>query len=140
MSTKWSNTLEKCYSKCCKSFDVCLTILWTLGIIGLKQKQPVEEFYRKGVFKNFAIFVGKQLCWSLFLLELQTSNLCNIVLSKKKTKTNKQTNKQNKTKQNTNQNIYWKISRFSKCFSYPRRGLEVRFPLNEINVLCKMQI
>ena len=82
---------------------MCLTTLWTLGIIGLKQKQPVEEFYRIAVFKYFAIFAGKQLCWSLFLLELQTLNLCNRVLSKKKNKkkTNKQTNKQ--AKQNKTQ-------------------------------------
>ena len=30
-----------------------------------KQKQPPVEFYKKGVFKNFAIFTGKHLCWSL---------------------------------------------------------------------------
>ena len=27
---------------------------------------------KKGVFRNFASFTGTQLCWSLFLIELQT--------------------------------------------------------------------
>ena len=27
---------------------------------------------KKGVFRNFASFTGRQLCWSLFLIELQT--------------------------------------------------------------------
>ena len=30
------------------------------------QKQPLEVFCEKNVFKNFAIFTGKHLCWSLF--------------------------------------------------------------------------
>ena len=30
------------------------------------QKQPPEVFYKKGVPKNFAIFTGKHMCWSLF--------------------------------------------------------------------------
>ena len=32
------------------------------------QKQPLEGFYKKAIFKNFAIFTGKHLCWSLFLI------------------------------------------------------------------------
>ena len=33
----------------------------------LKQlKQPPEVFRKKGVLKNFTIFTGKHLCWSLF--------------------------------------------------------------------------
>ena len=28
-------------------------------------------FYKKAVLKNFAIFTGKKLCWSLFLVRLQ---------------------------------------------------------------------
>ena len=35
------------------------------------QKQPPEVFYKKDVFNNFAIFTGKQLCWSLFLIKLR---------------------------------------------------------------------
>ena len=34
------------------------------------QKQPPEMFYKRAVHKNFAIFTGKQLCWSLFLIKL----------------------------------------------------------------------
>ena len=30
-----------------------------------------EEFCKKGVFKNFAKFAGKYLCWSLILIRLQ---------------------------------------------------------------------
>ena len=35
------------------------------------QKQPPEVFYKKSVPKNFPIFTGKHLCWSLFLIKLQ---------------------------------------------------------------------
>ena len=27
--------------------------------------------YKKAVFKNLAIFTGKQLCWSLYLIKLE---------------------------------------------------------------------
>ena len=33
--------------------------------------QPREAFYKKAVLKNFSIFTGKYLCWSLFLTKLQ---------------------------------------------------------------------
>ena len=36
------------------------------------QKQPPEVFYKKAVLKNFAIFTGKHLCWSLFIIKFQT--------------------------------------------------------------------
>ena len=32
------------------------------------QKHPTEVFYEKASFKNFAIFTGRHLCWSLFLV------------------------------------------------------------------------
>ena len=35
------------------------------------KKQPPEMFFKKTVFNNFAIFIGKDLCWSLFLIKLQ---------------------------------------------------------------------
>ena len=47
---------------------------------GLKSISSIEDnytevntkvFYIKAVLKNFAIFTGKQLCWSLFLIKLQ---------------------------------------------------------------------
>ena len=28
-------------------------------------------FYKKATQKNFAVFTGKQLCWSFFLIKLQ---------------------------------------------------------------------
>ena len=31
---------------------------------------------KKAVLKYFAIFTGKHLCWSLFLIKLQTLNIC----------------------------------------------------------------
>ena len=39
----------------------------------LRQKQPPEVFYKKGVLKNFTKFTGKHLCQSLFLMKLQAS-------------------------------------------------------------------
>ena len=35
------------------------------------QKQPLEVFYKKGVFKNVSNFIGKHLCWIFFLIKLQ---------------------------------------------------------------------
>ena len=35
------------------------------------QKQPPKVFYKKSIFKNFASFAGKHLCWSLPLIKLQ---------------------------------------------------------------------
>ena len=37
-------------------------------------KYNEQVFYKKAVLENFAIFVGKQLCWSLFFNKLQTFN------------------------------------------------------------------
>ena len=34
-------------------------------------KQPPEVFLKKGVLKNFSNFIGKRLCWSLFLMKLK---------------------------------------------------------------------
>ena len=35
----------------------------------------VEVFYKKGVLKDFKNFIGKHLCWSLFLIKLQAWHL-----------------------------------------------------------------
>ena len=35
------------------------------------QKEPLEVFLKNGALKNFAIFTGKHLYWSLFLIKLQ---------------------------------------------------------------------
>ena len=39
------------------------------------QKQTPEMFYTKAVLKNFAIFTGKHLRWSLFLIKLLSEGL-----------------------------------------------------------------
>ena len=39
------------------------------------QKQPQDAFYKKAALKNFSIFTGKHLCWSLFFIKLQTLGL-----------------------------------------------------------------
>ena len=41
-------------------------------IIATLRVFPSEAFYKKAVLKNFAIFLGKHLCWSLFLTNLQS--------------------------------------------------------------------
>ena len=35
------------------------------------KKQPHGAFYKKTVVENFAILIGKQLCWSLLSVKLQ---------------------------------------------------------------------
>ena len=40
-------------------------------VLWWNQKQPPEVLYKKAALKNFAIFAGKHLCWSLFLIKLQ---------------------------------------------------------------------
>ena len=34
-----------------------------------------QMFFKIGVFKNFAIFIGKYLCWSTFLIKLKAYNV-----------------------------------------------------------------
>ena len=41
-------------------------------IVETFMKQPRGVFYKKIVLKSFAIFIGKHLCWSLFLIKLMT--------------------------------------------------------------------
>ena len=31
---------------------------------------PQKQFLKIGALKNFAIFIGKHLCWNLFLIKL----------------------------------------------------------------------
>ena len=40
-----------------------------------KRSSRLQMFFKKGVLKNFANFIGKHLCRSLFLLKLQTLRL-----------------------------------------------------------------
>ena len=46
-----------------------------IGVTYRSQKQPPELFYKRAVIKNFAIFTGKYLCWSLFLIRLEALGL-----------------------------------------------------------------
>ena len=39
---------------------------------GTLQKQPFEILFKISVLKNCATFTGKQLCWSVILVKLQT--------------------------------------------------------------------
>ena len=42
------------------------------------QKQPFAAVFQKGVLKNFVIFTGKHMCWSLFIIKLQAFRPVNI--------------------------------------------------------------
>ena len=50
------------------SKTISLKIYWGSHIYEM-QKQPPEKFFKKAVFKNFAVFKGKHLCSSLFLIQ-----------------------------------------------------------------------
>ena len=50
------------------------------------KKQPLEVFHKKAVLKNFAIFTGKYLRWSLFSIRLQAFWLATL-LKRKETPT-----------------------------------------------------
>ena len=40
------------------------------SIVLIMQKQPPNVFCKKAAVKNFAIFTGKHLCWSFYLVKL----------------------------------------------------------------------
>ena len=52
----------------------CLTSLWKYSQ-GCIQNLPPDVLYKKAALKNFIIFTGKLLCWSLFLIKLQVSQI-----------------------------------------------------------------
>ena len=41
--------------------------------------EPLEVFYKKRCFENFTVFIGKHLCWSLFLIKLQAFQAGNFI-------------------------------------------------------------
>ena len=43
------------------------------------EKLPLEVFHKKAVLKNFAIFTGKYLRWSLFLIKLQAARAATLL-------------------------------------------------------------
>ena len=63
---KWSDTLQKSCSICYKTFIVCLRV--KPNLIKSAKKQPPEVFYKKGSFKNFAIFTEKHY-WKVYYKE-----------------------------------------------------------------------
>ena len=36
----------------------------------IMQKEPFADVFKIVILKNFAIFTGKHLCWSLFLIKV----------------------------------------------------------------------
>ena len=44
---------------------------WLMVSFWRAQHHPPEVLHKKADFKNFAIFTGKHLCWSHFLIKLQ---------------------------------------------------------------------
>ena len=57
-----------------KELDFWVTTFEIYHIIFLffyQQMQPPEVVCKKAALRNFAIFTGKHLCWSLFLIKLQ---------------------------------------------------------------------
>ena len=56
---------------------VAIATLTLNGLIGQKaQKQSPGVFCKKGIFKNFVNFTGKQLCWNLFLIKRDCKCRC----------------------------------------------------------------
>ena len=49
-----------------------------VGLRSLKSTRS-QMFFRKGVLENFAVFKGKQLSWSLFLIKSQISRPVNLL-------------------------------------------------------------
>ena len=47
-------------------------ITWKAMQLHIGRSSSSDMFFKIGVFENFAIFTGKHLCWSLFLINLQT--------------------------------------------------------------------
>ena len=47
-------------------------MIWNLKVqmfTMINKEQPPEVLYKKAVLKDFSIFKGKHLCWSLFLIK-----------------------------------------------------------------------
>ena len=54
---------------------ILLPLRIDIGVRYRSQKESPEVFYKKTVLENFAIFTGKHLYWSLFLIKLQALRL-----------------------------------------------------------------
>ena len=74
----WGNVefLLKCLlSKNCGKSNTKGFLFWRVSEIShLFRSSRSQMFFKIGVLKNFAIFTGKSLCWSLFLIKLLKRN------------------------------------------------------------------
>ena len=62
------------WGKCSKFYlqaNLVSPVRIDIGVPYRNQKQPPEVFCKKAVLKNIAMFRGKHLCWSLFLINFQ---------------------------------------------------------------------
>ena len=60
-------------------------LVMLLAHVGRRSNSCLQMISKTGVFKNFATFTGKKLCWSLFFIKFQDWRLT--FLFKKKTPT-----------------------------------------------------
>ena len=58
-----------CSEKISSSIPMLLVML--LANVGKRSNSRSQMFSKAGVLKNFIIFTGKNLCWSLFLIKFQ---------------------------------------------------------------------
>ena len=68
----WRTSMNDCFY----TFIITLIITLTFITFTTIRSSPLQMFYKIGVLKNVANFTGKHLCWSLFLIKLQTW-ICN---------------------------------------------------------------
>ena len=62
-----------------KSLKVCFLANFSLLNKNLYRSSRSQMFFEIGVLKNVAIFTGKHLCWSLFLMKLQAFKAYNFI-------------------------------------------------------------
>ena len=53
------------------SSSIPMFLVMLLAHVGKRSNSRSQMFSKTGVLKNFAIFTGKNLCWSLFLIKFQ---------------------------------------------------------------------
>ena len=53
------------------SSSISMFVVILLAHIEKRSNSRLQIFSKTGVFKNFAIFTGKNLCWSFFLIKFQ---------------------------------------------------------------------
>ena len=67
--------MAKHFAICRRIVWVCLNILWSWSLKGYRQcfrsSHRRCSVIKKTVLKNFTIFTGQHLCWSLFLTKIQ---------------------------------------------------------------------